>query len=109
MITINPNANVIWQTNVDGLTPSFKNRKVNRLGYEDATYGYIFFSEVPVDDIRQLGYYGYTVLRDEMIDDISRIDEITQPELIFPFDGCEDELPSEACECGGCTSGSYQY
>ena len=104
-IEANPSANFRWQTNVDGLSI---HRKVNRLAFWDATYDYYFYLETPVDNDGASDYFAYLTLKEEMIDDIKGLNIIC-PDLIFPFDGHERELPDDAYDCGAVTAGEYLY
>lgn len=93
-------ANVRFVHNVDGIITK---GKVNRIQYEDATYGYVFFNETPIEEGCS-EYFGYIPLRNEFVDDVSALD-VAIPEFVFPFD--EADLPGDAWDCGPVTNAKY--
>lgn len=98
--------NVRFETKVDGFKLS---GKVNRLVFEDHTYGYHFLIETPNEHEGVSDAFAYMTLKDELLNDLAEEGVLNRFDLTFPFDHCETELPDDAWDCGAVTASDIQY
>lgn len=94
---------VQFQQNVDGIQVK---GKVNRLVYENDTYGYHFYIETPISP-GSSEYFGYMALKEEFLGAIED-EDIPVDDLTFPFDEFEDKLPEDAWDCEGGMFGDFR-